>query len=48
LLSGSFGVWRSRNWLNWDDTRKYLDGKLWVVVRKQPITGDPNEERECW
>ena len=40
LLGGSFGVWRSRYGLNWDDTRKYFDGKLWVVVRKQPIRGD--------
>ena len=44
MLSGSFGVWRSRYGLNWDDTRKYLDGKLSVAVRKQPITGDPKEE----
>lgn len=46
MLGGSLGVWSSRYGLSRDDTRKYFDGKLWMVVRKQPIIGEPKEERE--
>jgi hypothetical protein len=45
LLGGSLGIWSPRYGLNWDDTRKNFDGKLWVVVRKRPTTGEPKEER---